>query len=215
MDPRFKTLTMRHLLTGLIHNLNTPLNLILGYAQQLQRAYPDETGLQKIIDAGLRIDHQLNNANGALQVRLFQNTQNFDPEVWLRRELSFLSCDLKIKRGIVFDCVSVSAGISVNNSEQLLSLVFETVIYSILESKTEASARIGLSLASEPDAIILGISFPQATIGYTGDLIRIVNAHLDPLIESWDIPDWQNFLNLVPGTDNGQLLIIIKRIDDR
>jgi signal transduction histidine kinase len=42
-------------LEGLIHNIRTPLNLILGYAQQMQKQ-TDNPYLERIYQAGIKID---------------------------------------------------------------------------------------------------------------------------------------------------------------
>ncbi|MCD4817992.1 MAG: hypothetical protein K8S23_04830 [Candidatus Cloacimonetes bacterium] len=44
---------------GLIHNLNTPLNTIVGYAQILKYKYPKSKEIEKITKAARKIDDQL------------------------------------------------------------------------------------------------------------------------------------------------------------
>ncbi|MDY6915017.1 MAG: HAMP domain-containing sensor histidine kinase [Candidatus Cloacimonadota bacterium] len=48
-------------LEGIVHNLNSPLNTILGYAQILQNKYPQNNKLEKIYQAGLKIDNEFKN----------------------------------------------------------------------------------------------------------------------------------------------------------
>lgn len=78
MENYFEALTTQQTIAGLIHNLNTPLNLILIYAQQLQGRYPEDQDLQKIIDAGLRIDSQLKDTMQALLDRLNPESESID-----------------------------------------------------------------------------------------------------------------------------------------
>lgn len=200
MEPRFETLTMRHILEGLNHNLNTPLNLILGYAQHLQGSYPGDPYLQKIIDAGLKIDHQLSNLMQAVHARLFQETESFELDVWLQRELSFLYCDLKIKRSVVFEQNSIPAQLMVRNSRSLLSLAFETIIYSIMELNPESATRIALTLLRGSQEITLKLSFP-ALIDYSPeDVKEITIKRLSESLNSWGKSDWDSFIGIEAGT---------------
>lgn len=199
MNSRFEALNMHRLIAGLTHNLNTPLNLILGYAQQLQKTYPEDPYLQKIIDAGLRIDQQLNDTSQALQTRLIQKTESIKLDEWWKREQSFLSSDLRIKREIVFESVSVPAELFVINSELMLSLVFENVIYSILELKTEPCVRIRISFEECRIQVIVKIALHLPNGMNAPNLIENIESRLESIKDSWGLQDWQDLVKL--GTE--------------
>jgi signal transduction histidine kinase len=58
-------------LEGVIHNLNSPLNTILGYAQILRNRNPELKAVEKIYQAGLEIDKEFKNL--ALDIEKFKN----------------------------------------------------------------------------------------------------------------------------------------------
>ncbi|MDY0319617.1 MAG: histidine kinase dimerization/phospho-acceptor domain-containing protein, partial [Candidatus Cloacimonadaceae bacterium] len=65
----------RHILEGLIHNLNNPLNLILGYSQILRKAQPDNAEIAKIYQAGIRMDEVLKELYNRISERSFELIQ--------------------------------------------------------------------------------------------------------------------------------------------
>jgi len=80
-------------LEGLIHNLRTPLNLVLAYAQKL----PDDHGyVQRIYAAGIKMDDLLQNTWEALQLRHSDQVPT-ELNSWLKGELNLLHCVLPIK----------------------------------------------------------------------------------------------------------------------
>lgn len=58
-------------LEGIIHNLNSPLNTVLGYAQILRNSNPELKGVKKIYQAGINIDSGLKNL--ALNIEKFNS----------------------------------------------------------------------------------------------------------------------------------------------
>jgi signal transduction histidine kinase len=60
-------------LEGIIHNLNSPLNTIIGYAQILRNKNPELKQLEKIYQAGMTIDSEFKNL--ALNIEKFNSTK--------------------------------------------------------------------------------------------------------------------------------------------
>lgn len=216
MENRFEALTLRQILAGLKHNLNTPLNLILGYAQQLQGSYPENPGLQKIIDAGLKIDKQLTDCRDEVQARLFQDSETFDLCAWLQAELSFLYCDLQIKRGIVFETQALPETLLISCSRPLLSLTFETIILSILEFKSGSAVRIHFRISPETAETCLRISSEPALKLSNPELADLVNQRLDQALNSWGISNREDCLKPEAGCvqDETALKLIIRQGND-
>ncbi len=92
----------RHILEGLIHNLNNPLNLILGYSHILRKAQPDNAEIAKICQAGIRMDEVLKELYNRISERSFELIQEISLASWLTRELDYLQHYLSIKHGIRF-----------------------------------------------------------------------------------------------------------------
>ena len=190
MENRFETLTTQHIIAGLIHNLNTPLNLILGYAQQLQGSYPGDPALQKIVDAGLRIDSQLNGTMQAIHNRLSQKTECFELDNWLKHELSLLMCDLRIKRGISFEQDNIQPQISICNSQLILSLLFQTLILNILELYAPKSIKMKLSIGQEDGSGIINMSYQAPQDHQHDDLSSTLVKGLDQILGAWSESNW-------------------------
>lgn len=92
----------RHIMEGLIHNLNNPLNLILGYSHILRKAQPDNAEIAKIYQAGIRMDEVLKELYNRISERSFELIQEISLASWLTRELDYLQHYLSIKHGIRF-----------------------------------------------------------------------------------------------------------------
>lgn len=92
----------RHIMEGLIHNLNNPLNLILGYSHILRKAQPDNAEIAKIYQAGIRMDEVLKELYNRISERSFELIQEISLASWLTRELDYLQHYLCIKHGIRF-----------------------------------------------------------------------------------------------------------------
>jgi signal transduction histidine kinase len=87
-------------LEGIIHNLNSPLNTILGYAQILRNRNPELKAVEKIYQAGLEIDKEFKNL--ALDIEKFKNEMpvflNLNEEIV--NHLKLMSFNLFFKHNI-------------------------------------------------------------------------------------------------------------------
>ncbi len=87
---------------GLIHNLNNPLNLILGYSHILRKAQPESEEAEKIYQAGIRIDETLKELYNRILERSFAESQEISPASWLDAELGVVQHYLPIKHSFTF-----------------------------------------------------------------------------------------------------------------
>ena len=88
------------ILEGLIHNIRTPLNLILGYVHRLkQQVSCDEA--EQIYKAGIKLEDLLQETWEAIQIRGGGNSKTA-LNTWLDAELSFLQNYLEIKHRFIF-----------------------------------------------------------------------------------------------------------------
>ena len=88
------------ILEGLIHNIRTPLNLILGYVHRLkQQVNCDEA--EQIYKAGIKLEDLLQETWEAIQIRGGGNSKT-PLNTWLDAELNFLHNYLEIKHRFIF-----------------------------------------------------------------------------------------------------------------
>ncbi|MCB5271637.1 MAG: hypothetical protein LHW56_07310 [Candidatus Cloacimonetes bacterium] len=92
----------RIILEGLVHNLNNDLNLILGYAQRLNKSHPEFKETNIIYDAGIKVDDTLKGLVRHLESKSFAFEQDVCLDDWLDQELEYLQNNLLIKHKIVF-----------------------------------------------------------------------------------------------------------------
>jgi signal transduction histidine kinase len=131
-------------LEGLIHNIRTPLNLILGYAQQLQKE-EDNPFLERIYQAGIKIDDMLQATWEAFEQRR--------PEVakiclneWLNSELKLLNNHLQIKHRLIFETSVTEVDVWCEVSSLMLSQWFEALLLCIVDSRSESPIHAHISL---------------------------------------------------------------------
>jgi signal transduction histidine kinase len=125
--------TRTDLINGLAHNINTPLNLILGFAQQAQSANPQLDQLQKIINAGLRIDDILNQTIKNIQFRESFETGYYDLIEIVRNQISALMNNLKIKRGLALKLSLPTDPLMISTISALPCLLFEHILCGLSE----------------------------------------------------------------------------------
>jgi len=121
-------ISFRVILEGLIHNINTPLNLILGYVQQKQGTEPDCEILSKIYTAGLKIDNILKNAyKNVIQRTIFRRT-SFCLDQWLDSEIKFIGNDLQCKHHSRIEYIRADASLPITTSPLLLAACFDMIL---------------------------------------------------------------------------------------
>jgi signal transduction histidine kinase len=158
-----QTLAVQKVLEGLIHNLNTPLNLILGYSQQLKKLHPELANLEKIYNAGLQIDDLIQSCARQISSRLQGELTQFDLNYWIVNEVKLLNNLMEIKRNVVFETILPPEGLLVETSSMLLSLFIESLVIFIKNSTAYnlGSPKIKIELIDLKDKANLSIFVPM------------------------------------------------------
>ncbi len=161
LQPVLNFLMFRQLTEGLIHNLNTPLNLILGYTQQLKKQFPDVPFLDKIYDAGVQIDDLLHTSYSQNLIKLDTHERKIELRQWLQNELKLISNWLEIKHNLKIKTILPARETPVFTKPQLLSLCFESIMLLInQQSKIEKEKDIKIELTASETAAELSLQSP-------------------------------------------------------
>ncbi len=113
---------------GLIHNLRTPLNLVLGYAQKIR----DENGFSgRIYEAGIKMDDMLQQTWEALQIRISGKSPT-ELNEWLQNELVILHCVLPVKHHFIINAGFLNSPVRVDASPRELSERLENLLFELL-----------------------------------------------------------------------------------
>lgn len=144
MKEKLQAILIKEIVAGLAHNINTPLNLILGYAQQMQTKGFNPDHLQKILDAGFKIDSILSGTQQGIMLSEDINLSEYDLVELLTKELVLLTDDLRIKRAIKFNTAKLVGSFPVKSIPAAMCLLFTSLIHQILEY-----APVSLDLSQE------------------------------------------------------------------
>lgn len=149
---------VRHILEGLIHNLNNPLNLILAYSHRLRKEHPNIDEIDKIYRAGIRIDNMLKDLYSQLTERSFALKQEISLPKWMDQEIGYLQHYLPIKHHFrlyqdkaLKECVA-----SVSAME--LSMWFETALLRLSMWYENMDIRTGATIHEGCSAIFLAFN---------------------------------------------------------
>lgn len=193
MNQNLLLLSMQRVLAGLVHNINTPLNLILGYSQQLQLSVGDNPYLQKILDAGFKIDDILRIAVDNIHERTFGETKELDLGKWLHAELTFLQNELSIKRKISFSFTPPQETILVTTSAPLLGLIVDSLVLNYRDHLGEHSGAMTLTIDSDGQVPFIMICFSVPEILQDQDIPLCI------------VPSEADLIAALPGVKPGKL----------
>ena len=171
------------ILEALVHNIRTPLNLILGYSQQLQKLdTPHKLSdySSRIYQAGIQVEELLQGFWEALQLRN-STSEETSLNYWLKTELFLMNCNLAVKHRVIFSSEIPVQDIIAMVSPLSLSLWFESFVAAVLALIPEKPVQIGLSLLS-PATLQINISNDSIT----GDDVIIV---LDSVVKMLESPE--------------------------
>jgi len=174
------TIVFRKVLEGLIHNVNTPLNLILGYVQHLQKKHPELEYLDKIFDAGLQIDDLLNQTHRNVLHRLILQKSSFELDSWLKDELDFLHNDLSIKHQTDISYIPSDTALKVETSYLLLCVVFEQIIFKLLAAAQ--GQVLSLKVKILPEERSLQVLIPHANKSLSQTIEELITGLQNPLM---------------------------------
>ena len=137
-DLQIEALSMYRVLEGLIHNINTPLNVIIGYSQQLKKQYPEINCLENITEAGLHIDDLVQSCSRKYIQRMDAESGRFELKQWLIDEIRLLKNILEIKHTLRFELDLPEQDLFVKSNPMLLGLFIDSLV---LQARTiQASA---------------------------------------------------------------------------
>ncbi len=157
-----ESIAMKRILEGLIHNINTPLNLILGYAQQLKKQHPELKSPQTILDAGLTIDDVLHSCMRQLDLRSTEGIERILLNDWLQDEVKLLKNVLEIKRNLSIDVVVPAHEVYISVHPLLLSIIVEVIVLSVVRNKPSGMDEyyLRLVLSDLPDRVEIRFGLP-------------------------------------------------------
>ncbi|MFO7659283.1 MAG: hypothetical protein R6V77_00035 [Candidatus Cloacimonadaceae bacterium] len=210
-DVRLEALSMFKVLDGLIHNINTPLNVIIGYSQQLKKQYPEIAYLESITDAGIQIDDLVQACSRQYITRMQSEIRKFELGPWLEDEIKLLKNILEVKHSLRFELNQPEQKISVKSNQMLLGLFIDALV---LQAKAENSNSNGdnivrFSIANSGDFAVLSILLPeneQITQGLSSFLTGLESS-LEQMFEvsakeanlfTWSLPEAHEVKILLP-----------------
>jgi len=160
---RIEALSMYKVLEGLIHNINTPLNIIIGYSQQLKKQYPELTYLESITEAGIQIDDLVQSCSRQFMQRMDAEICRFDVKLWLEDEIRLLKNILEIKHALRFEINLPEQELFVISSPMLLGLFLESIVLQVRLVKDshggENLLKIGVN--SNENEVELSVLLPE------------------------------------------------------
>lgn len=148
-------IALKHILEGLVHNLNNPLNLILGYAQRLRQIDPECSEAERIYKAGIAIDDTLKELTMKLWSNSFDLSIELDLALWLSGELKYLKHYLPVKHHILFVREDEADMPAVLASPLSLSIWYESVLGALMAIKQTLQLKTGICYYQEHAAIYL------------------------------------------------------------
>ncbi len=134
-------------LEGLIHNIRTPLNLIMGYTQQLQKQ-SDNPYLARIYQATVKIDDMMQGTWAALEQRN-PNVERVCLNEWMQSELNLLNNYLQIKHHIIIHSRIPDVEVHAEISSLQLCNWLETLLLTVINNHNEAPINLQMNLAED------------------------------------------------------------------
>jgi PAS domain S-box-containing protein len=95
-----KLASIGQLATGIAHNLNTPISIILSNAELLELKYSDSPELDKIIRQADRMSEIINNLLTKSKQEQIQHPQDLDLNDLIENELEFMNSNLEFKHNV-------------------------------------------------------------------------------------------------------------------
>lgn len=153
------TIALNKILEGLIHNINTPLNIIIGYSQHLKKQHPELEALDKIKEAGLQIDDFIQSCQRVAIQKCFSNNTTLELNQWLQDEIKYIKNNLDIKHTLKFETLTNVKNIMVETNPLILSIFWESMFQSTACKKMNqtGSNSVRTEIISEGDQVFLEI----------------------------------------------------------
>lgn len=155
---------------GIIHNLNTPLNSVIGFAQLLHEDHPEDRDLQKIIASAksmsLIIKQLLQKTkDDSIAMPMLVNLNHL-----LSQELSFCSHDLFFKHNVELQLNFADDIPDTNMVYGDISQVFQTMFNNAIEAMLETDKKI-LTITSFTQDSMIAFSVKDTGTGIDNDTL--------------------------------------------
>lgn len=188
----------RLILEGLVHNLNNHLNLILGYAQRLNKSHPELNETSKIYNAGIEIDNTLKDLARHLEDKSLAFKQDICLNDWLDQELSYLQHNLLIKHKIVFNRQDQVMGQKLSFQPLYLALWYESKLLRLSSYAESLQIQTGITENNGDPCLYLQLD-SELTPQHIEDLCQDPHCELLPR-EAFPIKSvWDNENNTIRG----------------
>ncbi len=119
---------------GIVHNLNSPLNSLLGFTQLLKRDFPDNNDINKILDAGKNLAHMVKEILSKVQKDKTSMSQPLDINELITQEIELLKHNLFFKHQVNLDIDLGKDLPKINAVYGDISLCFVNIINNALET---------------------------------------------------------------------------------
>ncbi len=160
-----------HVLEGLIHNLRTPLNVIIGYAQKLT----DNNSGKYIHESGIRMDDQLQQMLDSLAL-ISDEIETQSLAAWLEAELCLLKNTLAIKRQFQIAPLELGKDVLATFSGTQLSSFTEAILLGVVAQLAHSTISLTFE-ASEAAGYKMIIALPQAPDNLMEEIGNICEAY--------------------------------------
>lgn len=202
---------MYKVLDGLIHNINTPLNVVIGYSQQLKKQFPEIAYLESITDAGIHIDDLVQSCSRQLIQRISSDICTFDLKLWLDDEIKLLKNILEIKHALRLEANLPDKEVTVSSNPALLGLFVESLILQTRNSNITANGEnlVRFNVTANNQRAELSIQLPKnaaVTMNLT-EFLPALQQKLEQLFQvsvkdenlfAWEISNTQEVKILLP-----------------
>jgi len=211
MDVRLEALSMYRVLDGLIHNINTPLNIIIGYSQQLKKQYPEIANLESITEAGIQIDDLVQACSRQYISRVQSEIVTFELGPWLEDEIRLLKNILDVKHSLRFELLQPEEKMMVRSSPLLLGLFIDALVLQVKTENTNSNGNnvVKFNVENSGEYAMLSILLPegeQVTSGLSSFLTGL-ESRLEQMFEvsprdrklfTWSLPEKHEMKILLP-----------------
>ena len=156
---------------GIVHNLNTPLNSVIGFAQLMSEENPEDNDLKKIINAAKSMSDIIK--------LLLQKTRDdsiampmpININSLLKQELSFCSHDLFFKHNVQLELDFAEKLPDLNLVYGDISQVFQTIFNNAMEAMVDSEQKT-LRVKSFIDEKFIGFSVEDTGCGMNEEVLN-------------------------------------------
>ncbi|MDD4156773.1 MAG: hypothetical protein PHY08_09395 [Candidatus Cloacimonetes bacterium] len=149
------------LLSGLIHNLNTPLMGLSGRLELLQMKFDDEKSFKQINTQLDRINSMLTSIGYLLDKEQADSKRMFDLNTFLNNFFTFMSTDMRYKHGTEKELIINDCMVSVVPNE-LIFIIYSSVDYLLNFVNDESNIRIENKIEESKTIITINLILDES-----------------------------------------------------